>query len=101
MEFNIPDEELRRLASDASFTGGYSKAIVEMFRQTLQILDAAPNESVLPELKCLKYRKMRGRGSRRRLALTKEADLIVRFQNRKPKSVVVVEEICCNGRKNK
>ena len=101
MDVNIPDEELERLTSDQSFTGGYSEHVVDMFRQTLQIVAAVPDESVLDEFECLRYRKMRGRGSRRRLALTEDTDLVVKIQNGRSKPKVIVERISHNGRKKK
>ena len=101
MDFNIPDKELDRIASDASFTGRYSKAIVAAYRQTLQILDAVPDESVLSEFKCLNYRKVRGPGFRRKLALTEEAELLVRVQGGKSRPTLVIEGICRNRRNGK
>lgn len=96
MEISIPDENLRRIASDPSFSGGYGKAIVKIYRQTLQILCAVPDETILAKFSCLDCRK--GRGHRRKLAITEDVDLIVRIQKKTSRSMAIVEEIRCNGR---
>lgn len=101
MDFQIPDTDLKRLASDRAFEGAYPARVVEMFRQTLQIVAAVDDESVLANFQCLKYRKIRGRGTRRLLALTKDADLVVRVKNGKSKPEMIVERINCNGKQSK
>ena len=99
MKFDISSEKLARLASDPSYSGGYSTDVVDMFRQTLQIVAAVPDESAIREFQCLRYSKLRRRGSRRRIALTNGASLVVRIQNGKKDSKVIVERIDQNGRK--
>lgn len=99
MDFSIPNDQLRRLASDPSFSDGYAEDIVEMYRQTLQIIAAVPDESNLSVFHCLRYAKVRGRGSRRTIALTDGASLAVRIENRRPHPEMVVERIVINGRK--
>ena len=98
MDFNIPNEDLARLASDPSYTGGFARETAELYRQTLQIVAAVPNESALKEFRCLRYTTLRGRGSRRRIALTNNASLIVRIENGAGDPRVVVERIDQNGR---
>jgi hypothetical protein len=99
MDFQIPDTVLKRLASDSAFVGVYPVRVIEMFRQTLQIVAAVEDESVLANFRCLKYRKVRG--MRRLLALTKDADLVVRVKNGNPKTEMIVERINCNGKQSK
>lgn len=99
MDFSLSDETLRRIASDPSFTGGYAGGVADLFRQTLQIVAAVPDESDLREFRCLKYSNLRGRGSRRKIALTEGAYLTVRIENGKPRPEMIVEQIVCNGRK--
>lgn len=101
MDIKIPDKELERLACDASYKGGYPERIVAMFRQTLQIVAAVSDESVLAQFKCLCLKKTRPRGVHRTLALTEDADLVVRIQNGKPRPEMIVERIRCNGRNKK
>jgi hypothetical protein len=101
MDFQIPDTDLRRLASDGGFVGPYPARVAEMYRQTLQIVAAADDESVLANFKCLRYRKFPRRGTRRLLALTKDADLVVRVINGKSKPEMIVERINCNGKQSK
>lgn len=99
MDFNIPDKELARLACDPNFTGGHSGRLVKMFRQTLQIVAAVPDESSLEAFKCLDYRKFTGRKAIRRLALTEDAYLVVRMKTGSQKPMMIIEEIHKNGRK--
>jgi hypothetical protein len=101
MDLRIQDEELRRIASEASFKGELSGNLAAMFRQTLQIVAAVSDESVLSRFKCLKYRTIRGPGSRRRLALTEDADLVIRIQNGKQKPKMIVERIIRSERRKK
>jgi hypothetical protein len=100
MEFTIADQRLKRIASDTGFSGDYPQQVASMFRQTLQIVAAAPDESDLAHFKCLGYRTVPGRGSRRRLALTKTADLVVSIRNGRKKSRMIVEQITLQGRKS-
>lgn len=99
MDFSLPDKNLRRIASDPSFTGGYADGVAELFRQTLQIVAAVPDESDLREFHCLKYANLRGRGLRRTIALTDGAYIAVRIENGKSRPEMIVEQIVCNGRK--
>jgi len=101
MDFQIPDTDLKRLASDNAFVGAYPARVVEMFRQTLQIVAAVDDESVLANFKCLRYRKVPGRGMRCLLALTKDADLVLRVKNGNSKPEMIVERINCNGKQSK
>ena len=101
MDVSIPNEALKQIASDPRITGGYAEQVVSMFRQTLQIVAAATDESVLAHFKCLRYRKEPGRGLRRKLALTEDADLVVRIHNGRSKPKMIVEKISCDGRKRK
>jgi len=101
MDFKIQDAELERLASDRAFAGRFSARVAEMFRQTLQIVAAVEDESVLSHFKCLKYRKIQGGNPRRLLALTDDADLVVRVQDGKARPKMIVERINCNGKKRK
>lgn len=101
MDFQIPDTALKRLASNSAFVGAYPARVAEMFRQTLQIVAAVDDESVLGNFKCLRYRKVPGRGMRRLLALTKDADLVVRVKNGNSKPEMIVERINCNGKQSK
>jgi len=101
MDLRIQDEELRRIASETSFTGELSGNLADMFRQTLQIVAAVSDESVLSRFKCLKYRVIRGPGSRRRLALSGDADLEVRIQNGNREPKMIVERIIRSERRKK
>jgi plasmid maintenance system killer protein len=99
MDITISNDELRRLASDDSYRGEYPAPVVARFRQTLQIIAAAHDESVLTQFKCLAYRKAGGRGTVRRLTLTEDAELIVRYQNGAAKPAMVVD--CINRERRK
>lgn len=101
MEFSIPDKVLARLAHDRTFTGGHPGRLVEMYRQTLQIVAAVPDESALAAFQCLAYRKVKGRSSARRLALTSDADLLVQIDGGKEKPSMIIERILQNGKKHK
>jgi len=101
MDFNIPDKQLKKMSLDGSYVGQYSSTIADRFRQALQILDAVSEESVLAKIQSLKYKKIPGRGLRRRIALTDEIDLIVSIRNGNSEQSVTIEKIARNvkGRK--
>lgn len=93
MDLDIPDEDLRRLATDETASGSYPPRVAALYRQTLQIVAAAPDEAALAGFRCLNYRKAGGRGARRVLSLTEDAELVVSVRNGRANPTVVVEKI--------
>ncbi len=60
MEIEFEDDELRRLARDTHFTGGYDRAIVRAFRMRIQFIEAAPDERVFRDMRSLNFEKLVG-----------------------------------------
>jgi len=99
MDFDIPNDDLARLASDPSYRGGFSDDVVDLYRQTLQIVAAVPSESALEAFRCLKYSAVPGQKALRKIALTNVASLIVRIQNGKRDPKLIIERIDREGKK--
>jgi len=99
MDFDIPNDDLARLASDPSYTGGFSGDVVDLYRQTLQIVAAVPSESALEGFMCLKYSAVPGQKTLRKIALSNVASLIVRMQNGRRDPKMIIERIDQKGNK--
>ena len=77
MDFDLEDDDLRRLLTEAKFTGGYSRAIVKAFRKRMQLIEAATDERDFYALKSLHFEKLEGRKGHRSMRLNKQWRLII------------------------
>jgi proteic killer suppression protein len=91
MEAVIVDEDLRRLEIDASYTAGYSRAIVCGFRKAMQWIRDAVDERDLYVMKSLHYEKLQGqRAHQRSLRINRQWRLIVELQEARPKNIMAL-----------
>lgn len=100
MDLEIPNDKWRRVALESSFSGGLPKETANRLRRALQIILAAEDEASLERFKCLRYKKMRGRGKRRSISIGKGFEMIVGIK-KKSQSVLTatVERIDAKERK--
>lgn len=91
MEIELADEELRRLAENASFFGRWSKAIAKAFRKRLQQIIAAQDERDLrfPGGNC--FERLRGdRDHQHSMRINGQWRLIMEIRRDGPKTIVRV-----------
>ena len=91
MDYDLEDDDLRRLLTEGKFTGGYSQAIVKAFRKRMQLIEAATDERDFYALKSLHFEKLEGREGQRSMRLNKQWRLIVELvEEGKTKRVRVI-----------
>jgi len=94
MDLEIADDDLRALLEDASYTGGFSGAIVKRYRRLIQIIQAAPDEVAFYSLVGLRFEKPRGKRSHQRsMRINDQWRLIVEIRKGKPKNTIIVVAI--------
>ena len=78
MEVTFADEELERVATDATFTGGRALALVAAFRRKVQHIVDADDERDFYQMKSLHYEKLSGnRGHQHSMRLNDQYRLVV------------------------
>ncbi len=60
MDLEFDDENLRQLATDANYLGGYSPAVVKSFRKKIQIIKSAIDERDLYAMRSLNFKELKG-----------------------------------------
>ena len=94
MDIRFADETLDRLETDASFTAGYSPAVVKAFRKRVQQIRAAQDERLFYALKSLHYEKLKGkRGGEHSMRLNDQWRLIVALEGTAPNKRVLIKKI--------
>jgi len=88
------DLQLERLERDATFTGGYSPAIVRAFRKTMNSIRQAVISPDLYNTKSLHLEKLRGtKPPLHSMRLNDQFRLIVEFTKEKTREIVIIIEI--------
>ena len=94
MDVEFATRDAERLAEDASFTGGYSRAVIKAFRKRLQSILAAPDERVFYEQKGLHFEKLKGnRSHERSMMLNKQFRLILEIRGKGKEKRVLIKGI--------
>jgi len=94
MDVEFRDDDLKKLETDAAFTGTFSKAIVSAFRKRLQFIRAAVDERDFYPMRSLRFEKLKGNRSHQySMRLNDQWRLIVEIKTAKPKNVIVVVAI--------
>ena len=89
MDVWFADDKLDRLETDASFTAGFSPAIVKAFRRRMQQIRAALYERDLYAVKSLHFEKLVGdREGQRSLRLNRQYRLIVELESQSESKIV-------------
>lgn len=91
MEVGFGDGALDRLEVDPSFEGGYSAAIVKVFRKRMQQIRAAVDERAFYALKSLHFEKLKGeRDHQHSMRLNDQWRLIVELRGLGKEKLVYV-----------
>ena len=94
MEVEFDDDNLDRLETDARHMGGFSAAVVSLFRRRLQIIRSAPDERDLYALKSLHFEKLKGQRSHQySIRLNDQWRLILEFKGKAANKTVVIMAI--------
>jgi toxin HigB-1 len=94
LEVKFHRTDLDRLEIDATFTAGYSQAIVKAFRKRLQQIRAADDERAFYGLKSLHFEKLSGnRQHQHSIRLNDQWRLILQFERSGADKVVCVVDI--------
>ncbi len=94
MEVKFKDEKFDRLEVDASFTAGFSSAIVTNYRKRLQMIRAASDERAFYALKSLHFEKLKGdRAGQYSMRLNDQWRLILELSTDSSGKIVVIIEI--------
>lgn len=94
MEIEFENDDLERLAHDASFDGGFERGVVKAFRKRVQLIESAMDERDFFALKSLHFEKLKGnRTGSYSMRLNERWRLIVKFRREEFGKVVVVIEI--------
>lgn len=94
MEVEFDDENLDRLETDARFMGGFSAALVSLFRRRMQTIRSAPDERDLYALKSLHFEKLEGQRSHQHsIRLNDQWRLILEFKGKAPNKTIVIVAI--------
>jgi toxin HigB-1 len=82
---------LQRLDADESYTAGFSRDVVGMFRRRMQLIRAAVDERAFHALKSLHYEKLKGgRWHQHSMRLNDQFRLILELESMPEKTVVIV-----------
>ncbi len=91
MEARFADEDLESLYSDATALSRHDAAVVKAFRKRVQFILAAADERDFRQWKSLHFEKLKGnRADEYSMRLTSQWRLILRFEGKAPRKVVVV-----------
>lgn len=94
MDVRYEDSELERLATDPSFRGKWSQAVVKAFRKRIQAIGAATDERVFYQMKSLHFEKLAGaRRHQHSMRLNDQYRLIVEYEGKSPNKTIVVISI--------
>ena len=63
MDCSFENDDLEKLETDPTFSGGYSDAVVRAFRMRMQQIRAAVDERTFYALKSLHFEKLKGKRS--------------------------------------
>ena len=96
MLVEFEDDDLRRLYEEADFRpSGFSPDLARAFRKAVFVVQMAPDERDLRNMKSLHFEKLEGkRAGQHSLRLNRQRRLVVRLEDSSEgKSIVVVEVI--------
>jgi toxin HigB-1 len=60
MDVIFADDNLKRLAEDITYDGGFDRSLVKTFRMRVQLIKAAQDERSFYNLKSLHFEKLKG-----------------------------------------
>lgn len=94
MEVRFSYEGLEKLETDPKATGGFSQAVVSIFRKRMQLIRSALDERDFYQLKSLHFEKLKGtRAHQHSMRLNDQYRLVLEFDGTAPNKVVVLISI--------
>jgi len=91
MEVEFKNDALDKLETDINFNGGYSQAIVSMFRRRMQFIRGATDQRDFYTQKSLHFEKLKGdRSHQYSMRLNGQWRLILTFDKESSPTIVVV-----------
>ena len=91
MEVRFSGGGLDRLETDPKFDGGFSQAVVRVFRKRLQFIRGAPDERVFYQMRSLRFEKLKGKRKHQySMRLNDQWRLILELDDQVSAKVVVV-----------
>jgi toxin HigB-1 len=94
MDVEFADDKYDRLEVDPHYLGGFSAAVVSLYRRRMQAIRAAVDERAFYALKSLHFEKLQGdRSHQRSMRLNRKWRLILELIKREDGTVVVVVSI--------
>jgi proteic killer suppression protein len=94
MDVRFANDDLDRLETDHDFNADFDAAVVRRFRQTMQLIRAAPDERTFYQMKSLHYEKLKGKRSyQRSMRLNSQWRLIIEIEKRQAGNIVVIVSI--------
>jgi proteic killer suppression protein len=94
MDVTFKDQSLDRLETDATYSAGFSDAIVKAYRKAMQHIRAATDERTLYTRRSFHFEKLAGnRKGQHSMRLNDQWRLIVEIRGEAPKKTIHVIEI--------
>jgi proteic killer suppression protein len=94
MDVTFQDQSLDRLETDASYSGGFSDAIVKAYRKRMQQIRAASDERTFYAHRSLRFEKLKGdRNGQHSMRLNDQWRLILELRGQASRKCVHVVEI--------
>ena len=94
MDVTFKDQSLDRLETDASYSAGFSDAIVKSYRRAMQHIRAASDERTFYARRSFRFEKLKGsRDGQCSMRLNDQWRLIVELHGEGRKKVVQIIEI--------
>lgn len=94
MDVEFRDGKIDRLETDESYTAGFSREIVKMFRRRMQQIRAATDERAFYALKSLHYEKLKGdRSHQKSMRINDQWRLILEIGSRDDGQYAVIVSI--------
>ena len=91
MHVMFKNDKLERMAAEFAFTGGYPPRVVSAYRGRIQLIQAAPQEQALLQLRCLRMEGCGNEASQHSMRVTDEWELMMAFEGSDDSRVAVVE----------
>ena len=94
MQHDFRTNDLRRMATDLHFDGGFSREIVAAYRRRIQSIRAAIDERPLRNVKAHRFEKLKGaRAHQHSMRLNDQWRLILEFGQQEGEKVIHIVDI--------
>jgi toxin HigB-1 len=91
MDVKFSTSDLKRLAEDANYDGGFPPEVVIKYRMRLQAISNAIDERAFYAMKSLHFEKLKGnRSHQRSMRLDVQWRLVIEIEKGKPKNTICI-----------